>query len=165
MRNLTLILLCMLMGFATYSCKSDDDGGDGPAGAGTFTAKVNGENFTGLEGTVIAQTSNGALVVNGGTEDSETIQIIIPVYDGVGTYPLNFMNLGTYAYLPDSSNPDPSTVVTYSTATNNGSGEINISAMDGSSVSGTFHFTAGNLTNTSQTVNVTDGEFNIQLTQ
>lgn len=165
MKNVTLLFVCLFFGLTLFSCKSDDDGGESPTGPGTFTAKVDGANFTGMQGGVIAQNTDGALVVNGSSSESATIQIMIPAFDGVGTYPLTFMNIGTYGYIPDPSNPDPATTVLYSTAAGGGSGEVNIATMDGSSVTGTFSFKAANLNNPSQKVNITDGEFNIMLTQ
>ncbi|MGJ8667340.1 MAG: DUF6252 family protein [Patiriisocius sp.] len=163
--------LTIIMVSSLVACKSDDDGGDDPTGGtGSFTAMVDGSSYSGLEGTVVAQlTASGptqVLAVSAGTAQSENLQMIVTTFDGVGTYPLNFTNLGTYSFLPDSSNPDPSTVVIYTTAgaAPNNAGEINISSFDGETVQGTFSFTGYSLDNNSDTVSVTNGEFNITVT-
>ena len=164
--------ILVLMAFAAVSltsCSKSDDGGDDPqGGVGTFSAKVDGATYTPIQESIAAQISGSgaaqALAVSAGTMDSENLQIIIVGYDGVGTYDLNMSNIGTYSYLPDPSNPDPSTVVIYSTVNGQASnGQIKVSSDDGNVVKGTFSFTAYNLSNPSQSVSVTDGQFNIKL--
>ncbi|RDK89234.1 DUF6252 family protein [Marinirhabdus gelatinilytica] len=169
MKTLKKLTFLLFVSLAVMACnKSDDDGGDDPqGGVGSFTAQVDGSSFTGITGTVVAQLSNNgtALAVSGGTNDSENLQIILTAFDGVGTYQLGLTNIGSYAFLPDPSNPDPSTVVTYTTVNGTSSnGEINISSFDGDTVAGTFSFTAFNPQNTSESVEVTNGEFNIEVT-
>lgn len=167
----SILLLMAVMAVNLTSCKKDDDGGEDPqGGVGTFSAKVDGNSFSGMQGTVTARVTNSgagqALAVSGGTSQSENLQMIITSFDGEGTYDLNFINIGTYSYLPDPGNPDPNTVVVYSTVgTGNGNnGTLKVSSYDGNTIKGTFSFTGYNLDNTSQSVSVTDGQFNIEVT-
>ena len=93
-----LSLTCIFSIFIFTSCKSDDDGGGNPSASdGTMTATVGGENFTGMEGTIVARLASGSMAISGGTSESENLQMIIASFDGVGTYPLNFVNMGTYS--------------------------------------------------------------------
>ena len=94
-KTLSLVLFVSL---AVISCKKDDEGGDGgDAGAGMMTAKVDGANFTSLDGTQAAEESNSGgvrvLAVSAGTVDSENLQMIVQNFDGVGTYDLNFLSI------------------------------------------------------------------------
>ncbi len=169
MKILKTIMLTLFVSLAITSCKSDDDAGpEATGGSGSFTAKVNGNDFSGLDGTVVAREVDSGpiktLAVSGGTSASENLQIIIQDFDGVGTYDLGLLNIGTYSYLPDPANPDPNTVVIYTTVTGAG-GQINVSSYDGTTVSGTLSFTGVNLNNASDTVSITDGEFNISITR
>ncbi|MCG2418518.1 hypothetical protein K8089_05740 [Aequorivita sp. F47161] len=169
--NKTILVLMAVLAVSLTSCKKDDDGGDDPqGGTGTFSAKVDGDSFSGIQGTVVAQLTNSGstqvLAVSGGTMDSENLQMIIQNFDGEGTYNLNFMNIGTYSYLPDPGNPDPNTVVIYTTVGDGqgNNGTISISSFDGNTVKGTFSFTGINLNDNSDTVSVTEGQFNIEVT-
>ncbi|AFL81298.1 hypothetical protein Aeqsu_1819 [Aequorivita sublithincola DSM 14238] len=167
--NKTILVLMAVLAISLTSCSSDDDGGEDPSGGtGTFSAKVDETTFTSLEGTVAGQlTSSGptkVLAISAGTSKSENLQMIVTTFDGVGTYDLNFTNIGTYSFLPDPSNPDPNTVVIYSTANGQPSnGQLKVSSYEGNVVKGTFSFTAYNLNNTSQSVSVTEGEYNIEV--
>ncbi|MCB0451907.1 MAG: hypothetical protein KDC94_03260 [Aequorivita sp.] len=166
----SILVLMAVVAVSLTSCKKDDDGGDDPqGGTGTFTAKVDGGTFTGMEGTVVARVANSGvgqtLTVSGGTSQSENLQMIITSFDGEGTYNLNFTNLGTYSYLPDPGNPDPSTVVVYTTANGlSNHGTLSVSSYDGNTIKGTFNFTGYNINNLSESVSVTDGQFNIEVT-
>lgn len=152
------------------SCSKNDDGGSDPdGGTGTFSAKVNGDFFASMEGTVAGQiTQSGptkVFAISAGTTQSQNLQMIVTTFDGVGTYDLNFVNIGTYSYLPDPSNPDPNTVVIFTTGNGQSSnGQLKVSSFDGDVAKGTFSFTAYNLDNLSESVSVTDGEFNIKMT-
>jgi len=171
MKTLKILSLFLLSSIALVSCKKDDDGGGDPqAAAGTMTAKVDGANFQSLEGTAMAQETNASgvrvLAVSAGTVDSENLQVIIQNFEGEGTYDINFLNVGTYSYLPDPSNPDPNTVVIYSSVNGTNSvGEISISSYSESNVKGTLSFTGYNLNDASDTVSVTEGSFDLELTQ
>lgn len=168
--NKTILVLMAVAAISFTSCSKDDDGGSDPdGGTGTFSAKVNGDSFTSLEGTVAGQiTQSGptkVFAISAGTKQSQNLQMIVTTFDGVGTYDLNFVNIGTYSYLPNPSNPDPSTVVIFTTGNGQSSnGQLKVSSFDGDIAKGTFSFTAYNLDNLSQSVSVTEGEFNIKMT-
>lgn len=168
MKNFKNVIILLMVGLSIIACKKDDDGGDAPAGGlGTFSAKVDGVNFVSLDGTVTAQMQaagpNEILAVSAGTVNSENLQFIIQNFTGEGTYQLDFISLGTYSVLPDIS--DPNSVIIYTTVTpdTSAAGEVNISSYDGNSVAGTFSFTGYRTDDTSQTVAVTEGAFNVAL--
>ncbi|WP_271393690.1 hypothetical protein [Aequorivita sinensis] len=168
--NKIFLFLMSVLAISLTSCSKDDDGGQDPTGGtGTFKAKVDGDSFNSLNGTVVGEiTQSGptkSFVISAGTSDSENLQMVITTFDGVGTYDLNFINIGTYSYLPDPSNPDPNTVVIYTTGNGQSTnGEIKVSSFENNIAKGTFSFTAYNLDNLSQSVSVTEGEFNIEMT-
>tara|TARA_R100000306_G_scaffold12304_5_gene14843 strand:- start:2400 stop:2921 length:522 start_codon:yes stop_codon:yes gene_type:complete len=170
MKTLKTISLILFVSLSLIACKSDDDGGSDPQGGeGDFTAKVDGNSFEGLTGTVKAViTDNGAgqsLAVSGGTSESENLQMIIQGFDGEGTYQLNFTNIGTYSYLPDPNNPDPNTVVVFTTVgdAQSNNGELKVSSFDGETIKGTFTFTGYNLDDNNDTVTVSDGAYDIKV--
>ncbi|HLW31514.1 MAG TPA: hypothetical protein VKX40_04575 [Aequorivita sp.] len=168
--NKTILVLMAVAALSFTSCSKNDDGGSDPdGGTGTFSAKVNGDFFASMEGTVAGQiTQSGptkVFAISAGTTQSQNLQMIVTTFDGVGTYDLNFVNIGTYSYLPDPSNPDPNTVVIFTTGNGQSSnGQLKVSSFDGDVAKGTFSFTAYNLDNLSESVSVTDGEFNIKMT-
>ena len=162
-------MLILLVSLAVVSCKKDDDGGEDPAaGTGTLTAKIDGATLT-ADIAVQAQITNSAqgdvLAISGGTSQSENLQMIIQNFDGVGTYDLSFINIGTYSFLPDPSNPDPSTVVIYlSMNGTDATGELRVSSFDGNTIEGTFNFTGYKSDDPTDTVEVTEGQFNLEVT-
>ena len=171
MKTLKILSLFFFASLVLASCKKDDDGGEDPqAASGTMTATVDGGSFESLEGTVMAQETNSGgvrvMAVSAGTVDSENLQMIIQNFDGVGTYELNLANIGTYSYLPDPRNPDPTTVVVYMAVNGTTSGgEINISSYTSDRVKGTFSFTGYNIQDNTDTVSVTSGSFDMEVTQ
>jgi len=169
MKTFKNVMLVLLMSLAIVSCKKDDDGGEDPAGAtGTLTAKIDGATLTAdiaVQAQITPSGQGDVLAISGGTSASENLQMIIQGFDGVGTYGLNFTNIGTYSYLPDPSNPDPSTVVIYLSINGTGStGELKVSSFDGNTIQGTFNFTGYKADDQTDTVAVTDGEFNLEVT-
>ncbi|QIE59265.1 hypothetical protein G5B37_06720 [Rasiella rasia] len=169
MKTLKQISLILLMSLAVVACKKDDDGGEDPGEAtGTLTAKIDGATLT-ADIAVQAQITNSpqgdVLTISGGTSQSENLQMIIQNFDGVGTYDLSFINIGTYSYLPDPSNPDPNTVVIYlSLNGTDATGELRVSSFDGNSIEGTFNFTGYKQDDATDTVEVTEGKFNLEIT-
>ena len=169
MKTLKNVMLVLLMSLAVLSCKKDDDGGEDPGGAtGALTAKIDGTNLTAdiaVQAQITASGQGDVLAISGGTSQSENLQMIIQNFDGVGTYDLSFVNIGTYSYLPDPSNPDPSTVVIYlSVNGTDATGELKVSSFDGNTIEGTFNFTGYKIDDLSQTVAVTTGKFNLEVT-
>ncbi|HIB49556.1 MAG TPA: hypothetical protein EYN07_00640 [Flavobacteriaceae bacterium] len=169
MKRIKQFCLILLVGLAVTACKKDDDGGEDPAaGTGTLTASIDGAGLTAdiaVQAQITMSAQGDVLAISGGTSQSENLQMIIQNFDGAGTYELNFLNIGTYSYLPDPSNPDPSTVVIYTTVNGTQSeGELRVSSFDGNTIVGTFNFTGYNANDMSDTVAVTAGEFNLEVT-
>ncbi len=160
-----LFLLAGLMAFT--SCSIDDDGGDSAAGEGNLTAKVDGKTYTSMSQATTAVESTSAnieiITISGGSADSENIQINIIGFEGVGTYSLNAVSLGTYTYLQDKS--DFMSAQTFSTATGAASnGEIKIAEYNkGQNVKGTFSFTGYLTSDTTKKVVVSEGDFNVKI--
>lgn len=169
MKTMKNVMLVLLMSLAIVSCKKDDDGGEDPAAAtGDLTAKIDGATLTAdiaVQAQVTPSPQGDVLAISGGTSQSENLQMIIQNFDGVGTYDLSFTNIGTYSYLPDPSNPDPTTVVIYLSINGaNSTGELKVSSFDGNTIKGTFNFTGYKSDDASDTVAVTAGEFNLDVT-
>ena len=171
MKYVKQLSLIILMSLAVVACKKDDDGGEDPqngGGTGTLTAQIDG---TGLSADIAVQAQitmspqGDVMAISGGTSQSENLQMIIQNFDGAGTYDLNFLNIGTYSFLPDPSNPDPSTVVIYTTVNGTSSaGELRVSSFDGNTIKGTFNFTGYKSDDPNSTVAVTNGEFDLSVT-
>jgi len=156
----------LVMVFATVfftACSSDDDnGGDGEDGGGGsgsefLTAKVNGTNFEAAQSPAVivaASVNNDVLAVHGGKNDGETIRISIFNYDGVGTYYTgdNITNVNSLMYLTLT----PS--ATWTSTFDIGSGTIEITSDNGTTVEGTFSFEGFNAQD-STTKNITNGSF------
>ena len=149
------------------SCSTDDDGGDSAAGEGNLTAKVDGKAYKSMPAATTAQENSSAgfevITISGGSIDSENIQITIIGFEGVGTYTLNAVSLGTYTYLKDKS--DFMSAQIFSTATGASSnGEIKIAEYTkGESVKGTFSFTGYLTSDTTKKVVVSEGDFNVKI--
>ncbi len=168
MKTLKNVMLVLIMSLAIVSCKKDDDGGDDPQGGdGTLTANVGGSSYTatfGITAQIAGSGSAQALTISGGTADSENLQITIQGFDGEGTYDLSFVNIGAYTILTDINNP--MSAVIYSTIgdAQTVNGEVNVSSFDGNTAKGTFEFTAINLDDATDVKEVTNGAFNITVT-
>lgn len=162
----TLLLFSVAM--VTFSCKSDDDGGDGgSAAAGTIQAKVNGSNFqaSGQLATAVYVSAGQTLTIYGTDMSGRNINLIVNGFDGSpGTYEIGGENLifvvGTYTEASVSGSQ--SWVAPYE-----GSGvvgEISISEFSSTgSVKGTFRFRGRNQNDTSSFKEITDGAFNLSV--
>ena len=145
----------------TACSSSDDDGGNagggGNGGAEFLTAKVNGTNFEAAQDPAVivgASISNGILAVHGGKSDGETIRVSIFDYNGVGTYATgdNITNVNSLMYLTLTP------LATWSSTFDIGSGTIEITSDDGTTVEGTFSFEGFNAQD-STTKTITEGSF------
>lgn len=153
----------------TFSCKSDDDGGDGGgAGAGVITAKVDGTTVTTIEMTTTASEANGNLVLignDGGQNPNKALNLTIVGYSGVGTYPIgggaNVFTVGTYIET-DATNPSNPVVKTWTAPYDTSvAGEIKVSEVTSTYVKGTFHFKAKDQEG-GTIKDVTNGSFNVK---
>ncbi len=157
----------MTVSLVTFtSCSSDDDNGGGNGGGDEFlTATVDGSNYAAAQSPSVivgAQSTNGILSVQGGTNTGNTISMAISSYTGVGTYTTgdNITNSNFIQYLTISGTT-PSTWASGLGSAALGTimaGTIEVTSDDGTTVEGTFSFdgyNAGDMT----TKVVTNGEF------
>ncbi|WP_084017513.1 DUF6252 family protein [Moheibacter sediminis] len=167
-----MMLLLISSAIFTFSCKSDDDGGNaGPAAEGTIVAKVDGTTITTLEMVTFANLVSGTLSIQGNTggTSSKALTLLINGIDGVGTYPLgggaNIANSASYMEIVvDMSNPMNTQTHTWQAPYDSSqAGEIKISEMTATHVKGTFSFSCKNVNGDNSVKNVTEGSFNIQL--
>ena len=153
--------------FLFAACSKDDDGGTSAAGSGELTAQVDGKAYTSMPEAALAEENSSAglevITISGGSIDSENIQISIIGFEGVGTYALNGVSIATYTYLKDKS--DFMSAQIFSTSNGSASnGEIKIAEYTkGESVKGSFSFTGYLTSDTSKTVVVSNGEFNVNI--
>lgn len=167
MKTFKILALTFFVSLLVFSCKKDDDGGDGgDAAAGTITAKVNGANFSSNTSFTVANkvTAGGTTTVTlqGSNNDGKGIVLIINGFEGTGSYNIgggaNVFVTGSYVEA-NAGNPQASqTWMAPFDATV--AGEINISEVNDTKIKGTFNFNAKN-TNDNSTRNITDGSFDI----
>ena len=158
----TMYLVMLFTAVLFTACSGDDDndgdGGDGGAGGAEFlTAKVNGANFEAAQDPAVivaATTSNGVLTLHGGENSGATIRATIQSYTGVGTYTTgdNLSNVNSLTYLTISP------IATWMSTFNIGSGTLEVTSDDGSTVEGTFSFEGFNAQDQS-TKSITEGSF------
>ncbi|MBV1922547.1 MAG: hypothetical protein KUG68_00810 [Flavobacteriaceae bacterium] len=160
-KTIYLSIVCLAMVFASCSSdddNNDDDGGGGGASAGTLTASVDGAAFESDPAFTQIQVLNGGTVVAiTGPKAQETIQFNVNAYTGVGAYSVSPSTIASYGIVTDPSDPIGS-VITYVAIT---TGELNVTEDTGSNMKGTFSFVGVNPLDPSDSVNVTNGAFNI----
>lgn len=167
-RILMIAALLFTTSVINFSCKSDDDGGDGGnAASGTITAKIDGAAYKTIEMTTTAANENGVLIVmgnDGKQSPNKAVTLQIINFDGVGTYPIggggNIMNIASYIEV-DASNP--TNVKTWQAPYDSSQvGEIKISEITNTYVKGTFSYKAKSSTDGS-IKNITEGSFNVKI--
>jgi hypothetical protein len=168
MRKLNqIMLLIMSISLVSFtSCSSDDDNGGGSGSGDEFlTATVDGASYAAAQSPSVivgAQSVNGVLAVQGGTNNGTTINFAINNYTGVGTYTTgdNITNTDFIQYLSISGTTPSTWASGLSSAAAGGisPGTIEITSDDGTTVEGTFSFdgyNAGDMT----TKAIRNGEF------
>ncbi len=163
-KTIYLSFVCLAMVFA--SCSSDDDNNDGDGGnggnggngtsTGTLTATVDGASFTSDPAFTQIQILNGVLAITG-PKAQETIQFNVTSFDGTGTYAVSPTTVASYGITNDPNDPINSTVVYIAIS----DGQLEITEDTGSNMKGTFSFVGVNVEDPSDTVNVTNGAFDI----
>ena len=123
------------------ACSNDDDSGnsDDPAmntAAEFLTAKVDGVDFSAMEVSVTATTSNGVLSLVGGDSTGNTFQIAIQNYAGVGTYVTGDVVTNSNAMSYITVTP----VALWTSTFDTGTGMLEVTSDDGSIIEGTFEF-------------------------
>lgn len=175
MKPLQLMIFLFACGLFTFSCKSDDDGGDGgAAGAGTITAKVDGTQYTTMEMVTFAASSGGSLTISGNTgtgTPTRAFSLTIMMADGVGTYPIgggpNIFTTASYTEVTvDPANPmNAQTVIWHAPYSDAQAGEVKISELTSTHVKGTFQFKAKNVEGDNSIKNISEGSFNVAIQQ
>ncbi len=162
----------MLIAISFTSCSSDDDssGGGSEAGEGEVIARVNGNSFQSIsQGTV------GRITVSGGTEflqitainlngEAMTIQVTRPVIEET-SYDFDDANnisaVATYTIVDTSTFQSTSYAAPFM---NSGDvGTITITERTDTNIKGTFEFMSRNQDDDTDTLNVTEGSFNLAL--
>ena len=161
-KTLYLSLVCLALIFT--GCNKSDDaeeiigGGGGAGGGGSefLIATVDGSSFEAAQSPAVivaATTSNNVLTLHGGTNEGNTIRATINGYTGVGTYTTGdgISNVNSLSYLTLPANIWMSTF-------DIGSGIIEVTSDDGTTVEGTFSFEGFNAQDQS-TKNISGGSF------
>ena len=150
-QKISLLLFLSLL----ISCGGTDDD-LGLSGEGSFSAKVDGKDFTSLAMTAGSSVSNNVLAVQGSNADGVYIRINIMNYNGVGTYVTgdSFSNTSTMIY--GTLKPIESWVSTFTS----GVGTITITEDTAKAVKGTFSFTGVNTELSVKSRTITEGKFN-----
>lgn len=148
------------------SCSSDSDGGSVNAGEGTITAKVDGTTVTSLDLATFAYQTSVGLQITGTNSAAKNLAIQILGFEGVGKYDMggdNTRAVGTYTEvdLNDPQNLNNIWMAPYSE--NALDGVVDVTEVTDTHVKGTFSFKAQNEAGTVK--NVTNGSFNIKITQ
>jgi len=166
MRKLNqMMLLVMTIVLVTFtSCSSDDDNGGG-SGDEFLTATIDGSSYAAAQSPAVivgAQSTNGILAVQGGTNEGNTISMAISNYSGVGTYTTgdNISNNNFIQYLTISGTTPTTWASGLGSAAAGGimPGTIEVTSDDGTTVEGTFSFDGYNAADMTTKV-VTNGKF------
>ena len=154
MRFLALFILAATIGLA--SCKKDDNNND-QGTSGTMTLKHDGSSWS-ANLAVVAVNSNGVLTITGSDNSANQCNVTLYNIPGTGTYELGvtITNTNTGRWTQGVAQDD-----TYTTMLGQGSGSCTITELTATKVSGTFHFTAKNMSG--DEVSVTDGSFSADL--
>jgi len=158
--SIYLLLLCTAVVVSSCSKdKNNEEEGDEQNNNGTefLTAKVNGNDFEAAQDPAVivgAQVSNNVLAFQGGKNNGETIRGTINDYNGVGTYVTgnDISNPNSLGYI--TINP----VATWMSTFNIGSGTLEVTFDDGTTVEGTFTFEGLNAQDQT-TKTITEGQF------
>ncbi len=165
------MLLVMTVSLVTFtSCSSDDDNDGGNNNVDEFlTATVDGTAFAAAQSPAVivgAQSTNGILSVQGGTNTGNTISMAINGYTGVGTYTTgDVINNTNFIQYLTISGTTPSTWASGLASAALGTlmpGTIEVTSDDGTTVEGTFTFEGYNGGDMTTKV-VTNGEFKAKL--
>ncbi len=152
MKTLKNTFLLLFVAFLC-SCSDETDETLGITGEGNLTAKVDGETFISLKAAVGASVTSGVAAIQGSNAGGEYINMTIMNYNGVGVYKTGDVLTNTNIIQYGTINPISSWISTLGS----GSGTIEITEDNETTISGTFSFTGVNSNNTSKTI--TEGIF------
>lgn len=164
-----MFILIAILALSFTSCSSDDDGGgNGAPTSGIVTANIDGDNFSSLEITSVANRvnagSNSTLSVQGNDASGKAIALVINGYTGEGTYDIGGANnVAVVASYVEVNISNPQNTQTWSAPFDSSvAGTITISEEDADSITGSFEYSAKNPQDGS-TKTVTEGAFNVSL--
>lgn len=175
MKNLNIFLITLTFLFTTISCSKDNVSPSNSEGS-TLSAEIDGEAFesTSASGEIdsdgvfaIGGNQNERGIVIGFFSDAEK-SIEEGSYNSTGFDFECFANSETCAkidYIPNSST-NPNTQKIYTTLTSGGQSAVTITSIDfksGGFAIGTFSGRLVNILNSSDVVEITDGQFNIKI--
>ncbi|MEM6261137.1 MAG: DUF6252 family protein [Bacteroidota bacterium] len=168
LRNLFFLLMISML---VVACGNDDDGDDPTSSEqvnGTMTCKVDGTDWTGnfiVQATYSAGSGADVLTITGQqSSDNSQIGLILNPFTGPGTYTVNQGNF-TATSQARYSGPNPVTN-TFTTIGGLGSLTIVVSEFDADGkVKGTFEFTGVNAASGNADITVTEGSFDIEVSQ
>jgi len=131
----------MCIAITTIACNNDDDANDSNdptanTAAEFLTAKVDGVDFSAMEISVTATTSNNVLSLVGGDSSGNTFQFAMQNYTGVGTYITGDVITNSNAMSYITVTP----VALWTSTFDTGTGTLEVTADDGSVIEGTFEF-------------------------
>lgn len=161
--NLLLIALSLLI----VSCGGDDDNptpGNNNDSENSFSCKLDGDDFVRIDLFAYATdwdegeeyTIYGAGDATKTGIDALTVYLNIPQSLGEGTHAFN--DDITFGFVGDFDGD-----ITYTTFYHAGEGEITISSISEDRIEGTFSFTAYDPEDSTDLLQVTDGEFSVEI--
>ncbi len=160
----TIYILFLGLAMVATGCSSDDDNNNeeqnnnqNNAGEEFLRAKIDGTDFEAAQDPAVivsATVEGGIFAVQGGKNNGETIRATINNYTGPGKYVTgdNLANPNSLNYLTLS--PTAAWVSTF----NIGSGTVEVTSDDGTTVEGTFSFEGFNADDQT-TKSITNGSF------
>jgi hypothetical protein len=168
--TLSAIVFGLFIGFT--SCSSDDDKGPGTnSSAGTISAKIDGNSFQSQpllsRATQVEAGAATALILQGTDNSGKGFNLNITGFTGTGTYEIGGANsIFVIASYVEGNPTNPLATQTWTAPYDNENlrGTISFSEATATNVKGTFAFTAKN-PNDDSVINVTEGAFNLDITQ
>ena len=168
--TLSVILLGLFIGFT--SCSSDDDGGpDANTSAGTISAKIDGNSFQSQQllsrATQVEVGAATSIILQGTDNSGKGFNLNITGFTGTGTYEIGGVNsIFVIANYVEGNPTNPLATQTWTAPYDNDDlrGTIIFTEATATNVKGTFAFTAKN-PNDNSVINVTEGAFNLSITQ
>lgn len=163
-----LAMLCVV-GFFAFSCSSDDDNGS-PQTEGAITFKVDGQQFATVPMVSYAMISEGVIYISGVTADdiAKTINLSLEGSE-VGTYIIGENHLSSGIIMdsiPDETDEEGGSIESWSAPYGNGvNGEVVVTNITSTHVSGTFQFKAKNIYGDQSVRVISEGSFNVKIFQ
>lgn len=162
----SMLLLLMVLSASISSCSKDKDDDNGPNGSGngvgTFSAKVDGVQFTSISdeayGILTIVEDNKVIAIGGNDAAESGISLSVERFDGVGEYNIFDLNnsLGIGMYMEGQGDE----VQIWNMPVEGEIGKLIITSITKNRIKGNFHFKVLNIqTNTIKTI--TEGSFDM----